>query len=130
MTRKKTVYAVAVLLLFGLLLSSCGDKGDKKEEVMEQRKEAYVSQAEGRLTAFDAKMADFEKRGDTLPQERKQEFNKTVDALKQKRDAAAKSLDTVKKAEGSQTENAKAETDAALQDLENSMNQAAVTFPQ
>lgn len=123
---RKTVYTFVVLLLLGALMVSCSDK---KQEAMKQQKDAYVSQVDGRLKAFDARMSDFEKKGETVPPERKEEFNKTVDALKQKRDAAGKSLEAAKTAEGAQWESAKTQTDAALQDLENSMNQAASTFP-
>lgn len=126
MMRKK-FYTVIGILLFSALVVSCGDR--RQEEAVKQQRDAYVSQVESRLTGFDAKMQEFEKKGEAIPVDKKEEFNKTIEALKQKRDATAKSLDAVKTAEGAQWESAKAQTDAALAEMENSLNQALSAFP-
>jgi hypothetical protein len=122
---RKTFFVCTVLLLVGALFAACGDRRD---EAAKQQRDAYVSQVEARLATFDANMQDFEKRRDAIAPERREEFDRTVEGLKGKRDATAKSLDRARNAEGAEWENARVQTDAALQDLESSLSQAYAAF--
>ena len=80
-------------------------------------KETYQHQAEGTLKGLEQKMDEMKEKAADLKMDAKEEFDRDMTVLKEKKEAAERKLEKLKSATGEAWDKAKDETQRALREL-------------
>jgi chromosome segregation ATPase len=93
-----------------------------------EERESYKKEVQEKLKALDKKIDELKGKGAHLEGDAKTEFNKEMTDLRKKRKVARKEWGKVKRASATTWEKAKADMDAAVQDVESAYEKAASRF--
>jgi len=95
---------------------------------MKQQRDDYVKAMEAKLDEFDQKIKGLEERASALNGAAKEDFKKSIDRLREQRNAVAKQLDDVKRVNVESWTTMKNKVDSAMADLEQSYEQISAKY--
>ncbi|WP_298432521.1 hypothetical protein [Geobacter sp.] len=91
-------------------------------------KETYQHHAEGTLKGLEQKMDEMKQKAADLKMDAKEKFDQDMTVLKEKKEAAERSLEKLRSATGEAWDNAKAETQRALEELSEQYDKMMSSF--
>jgi len=98
----------------------------------QQQKEEYQKQMEAKLQELDREIQDLQTKAQSnaaeLKEKSKEEFNQTMEELRNKQQAATEKLDQLKSASGKAWEDTKAGVDSAFDELSKAFDRARSHF--
>jgi len=140
-------WLIGGFLLFGVLLFGCSDADrasdevtsqDVKKETTEavetatsftrQQMDAFKSEIETRLEEYDRKISDLQAKAESMQGDARAAFDRKLQDLKQKRDAAREKFKELKTSSDSAWGDIKAGMDGALTELQKAYDNAAAEF--
>jgi len=104
-----------------------GDVGCEQEAVMKS-KEEYIDELAGQLKGWAGKIDELKGKASLAKAEAKDEYEKKINELKAKQDAAATKLDELKNATGGAWEDLKSGAEGAWSELKQSVESAVNKF--
>jgi superfamily II RNA helicase len=94
----------------------------------QQQKKEYQEQIEAKIKGYDQNLDELKVKAKGVKGEAKAEFNRQMDELRKKKEAASQKLKEMKSATGRAWEDLKSGTEAAVEDLEKTFNQMIKRF--
>jgi hypothetical protein len=127
-----------MLLAILLIVPACGRNEPRSTQAapeqrantdqMKNERDAYVKSVDDRLSAFDKKVDQLDKKGSDLSGDAKTKFDKSIDALRDQRKSIGPKLDDLKKVNVESWTGLKGGVDSALTDLDRSYTQVADAY--
>jgi superfamily II RNA helicase len=144
MKRSIFILLVTMLVILGLG-AGCGEKKEAgvtskevKKETQEalkkakvyaqQQKEQYQEQIEAKIKGYDENVDELKRKAKGVKGEAKTEFDRLMDDLSRKKEAASKKVKEMKSATGQAWEDLKSGTEAALEDMEKTFKKMMKRF--
>jgi len=129
------ILAIALLVAVPACKRSDSDRARASSEErtsdtqgLKQQRDDYVKAMEAKLDEFDKKVSGLEQRASAMKGAAKDDFEKSIDRLREQRKAVARKLDDIKRVNVESWTTMKNDGDKAMADLEQSYEQVSARY--